>query len=92
MITDCLDIRIHGIYLHIGNLKDPLTLDNVFFTLNWTADETSNYFHNEYEVINIYRGFGHPSIRGTVHVNISIERFMRSMPEVGAHGKREVGA
>lgn len=65
MIINDLYIFLQGLYLYIGNLRQPLDLDNNFFIYKWKADSIPYALYTDDELRRIHRGFGHPSIRST---------------------------
>ena len=68
MLLNNLDISLQGRYLHIGNLRQPLLLDNFFFIHNWSSKDTPYDLYTEDDLRKIHRGFGHPSVKATYHL------------------------
>lgn len=65
MITNGLDSSLMGSYLHLGNLRQPFTLENYFFVYRWKVDVIPYVLYTERDLSRIHRLFGHPSIRAT---------------------------
>ena len=68
MIVNGLDISLQGGYLHVGELREPLVLENYFFVYRWTADEIPYSLYTEIELRKIHKGFGHPSVKTTYNL------------------------
>lgn len=62
LIDNGLGIRLQGGYLHVGDSKQPLTLDNYFFIYKWDARSIPYVLYTEHELRSIHRAFGHPSV------------------------------
>lgn len=62
LLENCLDISLQDGYLHMGDRKQPLTLDNYFFIHKWRAKYISYVLYTEHELRSIHRAFGHPSV------------------------------
>ena len=65
MIENGLDISLQGGYLYIGSLRQPLILENYFYTYNWSSDSIPYVLYTEKELRTIHRSFGHPSVSST---------------------------
>ena len=65
MIENGLDISLQGSYLYIGNLRQPLVLENYFFKYNWSSTSIPYVLYTEKELRTIHRSFGHPSVSST---------------------------
>lgn len=65
MIYDGLNISLQGYYLHIGSLRQHLTLHNYLSIYRWTPHLIPLALYTEQELKKIHRGFVHPSVRAT---------------------------
>lgn len=65
MIDNGLDVSLQGRYLHVGQRRQPLSIENYFLVYRWTARNTSFALYTEQELRKIHRSFGHPSVRAT---------------------------
>lgn len=68
MIDNGLDLSLQGHYLHIGPLRQPLSLENYFLVYRWSADDTPYALYTEPELRRIHRTFGHPSVKATYNL------------------------
>lgn len=65
MIDNGLDISLQCGFLYIGDMKQPLTLENYFYVYNWSSDSIPYELYTEDKLRKIHRAFGHPSVSAT---------------------------
>lgn len=50
LIDNGLNISLHGVFLHIGDLRQPLILDNYFFVHKWSSSSIPYFLYTESEL------------------------------------------
>ena len=68
MLQNNLDISLQGRYIHVGDRRQPLALENFFFIHKWSCNDTPYALFTEDELRKIHRGFGHPSVKASYHL------------------------